>query len=164
MAIVGSRTVTVFTENASIQDRKCVIIDAGHGGVDGGATSCSGVLESEINLQIALKLDDLMHLLGMKTIMIRTTDCSVYTEGISIAAKKVSDLKQRVKIINNSKNAIVLSIHQNFFPDSRYSGAQVFYSNTDSSSMLARKLQNTFVDTIPSALWFAPKRMESPKS
>ena len=147
-AIAGNKVITVISENAPIRQRKCVIIDAGHGGEDGGATSCTGVLESTINLEIALRLDDLMHFLGIDTIMIRKTDESVYTEGNSIAAKKVSDLKQRVKIVNETENAILISIHQNHFSDSRYSGGQVFYSATPGSEQLAKKLQTAIVQTL----------------
>lgn len=124
-------------------NRSCVIIDAGHGGVDGGAVSCTGVYESDINLEISQKLNDLMHLLGINTKMIRTEDISIYSSGDSIAAKKISDLKERVKIVNSTKNGILISIHQNYFTDSRYRGAQVFYSKN--SSALAKQLQNDFV-------------------
>jgi len=125
-----------------------VIIDAGHGGVDGGSTSCTGVLESAINLEIALKLEDLLHLLGIDTLMIRTTDCSVYTKGETIAAKKVSDLKERARIVNGTENAVLISIHQNHFSDSRYYGAQVFYAPTAGSSILAKQLQSALITTL----------------
>ena len=148
VAAAGSRTVTAYSENAIMDDRRCIIIDAGHGGVDGGATSCTGVLESAINLEIALRLDDLSQLLGMRTVMIRRTDCSVYTEGESIAAKKVSDLKNRVDIVNKTDDAILVSLHQNYYSDSRYSGAQVFYAKEEGSAVLARELQSAFVATI----------------
>ena len=144
----GSKAITTISENAAIKDRQCVIIDAGHGGVDGGATSCTGVLESTLNLEIALRLNDLMHLLGIKTVMVRTTDKSIHTEGESIAAKKVSDLKARVKLANNTENALLISIHQNYFSDPRYSGAQVFYANTAGSDVLAKQLQETFKNTM----------------
>ena len=150
-ATIGtSKVITVVSQNAPIIDRTKVIIDAGHGGVDGGATSCTGVLESQINLEIALKLDDLMHLLGYDTIMIRTTDCSVYTQGKTIAAKKVSDLKERVRIANQTENAMLISIHQNQFTDSRYSGAQVFYAKTSGSEQLAKQMQASFIETLNS--------------
>lgn len=142
------RVVTAMSENAVVTDRKVIIIDAGHGGVDGGATSCTGVLESNINLEIALKLDDLLHLLGMKTQMIRTTDCSVYTQGDTIAAKKVSDLKERVRMVNEAENAVLVSIHQNYFDDGRYSGAQVFHTNNTDSKTLADMLQKAFISTL----------------
>jgi N-acetylmuramoyl-L-alanine amidase len=105
-------------------------------------------LESEINLQIALRLDDLLHLIGIKTIMTRKIDQSIHTEGKSIAAKKVSDLKQRVKIVNGSENSTLVSIHQNYFADSRYSGAQVFYAPTVGSEKLANQLQKTLQNTL----------------
>lgn len=146
--ILGNRIITVISENAPIENRHCFIIDAGHGGVDGGAVSCTGVYESHINLQIALRLDDLMHLLGMETKMIRTTDISVYTSGESIAAKKVSDLKERVRIVNETANATLLSIHQNHYSDSYYSGAQTFYPNTPGSEELAKMLQAEFIKTL----------------
>lgn len=144
IALWGSRTATVIAENSPILDRKCIVIDAGHGGVDGGAVSCTGVPESQINLEIALRLEDLCHLLGLKTKMIRTTDCSVYTQGSSIASKKVSDLKERVRIINETDNAILVSIHQNKFVQSKYSGAQVFYAPTEDSIALAEAIQNKY--------------------
>lgn len=147
-AIGGNRTVSVITEKQIHKPQNYFIIDAGHGGVDGGATSCNGVLESRINLDIALRLDDLLHLLGMHTIMIRTEDVSIYTEGESIASKKVSDLKNRVRIINQTNNAILVSIHQNHFYDQRYSGAQVFYAKTAGSSDLAQKMQTQLVNTL----------------
>lgn len=147
-ALWGSRTVTVMAENAPLEGRKCIIIDAGHGGEDGGATSCTGILESAMNLEIALRLDDLFHLLGYDTAMIRTTDISVYTQGETIAQKKVSDLKQRVSLINQTENALLVSIHQNHFSDSRYSGAQVFFAPNAGSESLAKALQASFVETV----------------
>lgn len=142
----GSNAVTVMVENAPLENRTCVVIDAGHGGVDGGATSCTGVLESKFNLDIALRLNDMMHFLGYKTLMIRTTDISVYTEGETIAAKKVSDLKNRVKTVNGTENALLVSIHQNTFSDQRYSGAQVFYGKDAQGRGLADSLQSALIE------------------
>lgn len=147
-ASIGSRVVTVISETAPLENRKTIIIDAGHGGEDGGATSCTGVLESKINLEIALRLEDALHLLGINTQMIRRTDVSVYTNGNTIAAKKVSDLKERVRMVNEAEGAVLLSIHQNYFSDSRYSGAQVFYAPTDGSEELAKAMQTALVATL----------------
>lgn len=147
-ACIGNQAISVLSEEQVVPDRSCIIIDAGHGGLDGGAISCTGVLESGINLQIVLRLNDLLHLLGYNTIMIRTTDISVYTDGVTIAQKKVSDLKERVRIINSTEKAILISIHQNQFSDSRYSGAQVFYAGTPGSEILAKQLQDNFISTI----------------
>lgn len=125
-----------------------IIIDAGHGGEDGGATSCTGKLESVYNLEIARKLNDLMHLLGLHTKMVRTSDTSVYTQGNSIAEKKVSDLNYRVKLVNETENAILVSIHQNTFPDGQYRGAQVFYAPKGEGKDLAEQLQTALVQTL----------------
>lgn len=140
----GNRMVDTFSETEPIRRQQCILIDAGHGGVDGGAISCSGIPESRYNLEIALRLEDLFHLLGYETRMIRREDISIYTKGETIAQKKVSDLKQRVRIANETENAILLSIHQNHFPDPRYSGAQVFYAASGRSQQLAAKLQSAF--------------------
>ena len=144
----GDKAVTVMVANSPIPNRTTVVIDAGHGGIDGGATSCTGVLESQINLQIALRLDDLLNFLGYDTLMVRTTDTSVYTEGKTIAAQKVSDLKQRVKLVNSQEDALLVSIHQNTFSDSQYSGAQVFYAKDEDSKLLAQRMQSAFVETL----------------
>ena len=141
----GSQAVTTLGESAPVAREHTIIIDAGHGGIDGGATSCTGILESTINLQIALRLDDLMHFLGYQTYMIRTTDTSIYTQGNTIAAQKVSDLKERVRIVNETEDAILISIHQNTFSDSRYGGAQVFYPKTDGSKELASAMQGALI-------------------
>ena len=141
----GSRAVTVFAENSPPERDHTIIVDAGHGGVDGGATSCTGKLESRFNLEIALRLEDMLHFLGHETKMIRREDVSVYTKGDTIAAKKASDLKERVRIVNETENGLLLSIHQNHFPDSKYAGAQVFYSCGEDSRILAGKLQAAFV-------------------
>ena len=144
----GCRTVSVMVEAAPLKRGNCIIIDAGHGGEDGGATSCRGVLESTYNLEISLRLNDLLHLLGYDTRMTRTTDTSIYTKGETIAQKKISDLKERVRIVNKTENALLLSIHQNNFTDSRYSGAQVFYAGTEGSAQLAKLLQEKLVSTL----------------
>lgn len=148
IALFTSYSVTVYNETSPLQFQKTFIIDAGHGGVDGGATSCTGILESHINLQIAGRLNDFMHLLGMNTLMIRTENVSVYTEGNTIAAKKVSDIKERIRRINQTKNAVLISIHQNHFTDPKYYGAQVFYGSHNHSRNFAQSMQQGFADLL----------------
>lgn len=155
--LLGNRAVMVFSENT--QPRKIVIIDAGHGGIDSGAVSCTGIYESHLNLQIASRLRDLSHLLGMSTIMIRDTDSSLHSEGNTIAAQKVSDIRERVRIVNTTPNAILISIHQNTFQDSRYSGTQVFYNNQPGSKDMAEKLQVAFKQTLNGRNNRQPKRI-----
>ena len=141
VSFVINREVTTLAELTPLTDRRCIIIDAGHGGIDGGATSCTGVLESKLNLEVAARLNDLLHLLGIETKMIRTEDISIYTEGETIAAKKVSDLKARVKIVNEMPNCTLVSIHMNYFPDNQYNGPQVFCSSNTTSKDLAYAVQ-----------------------
>lgn len=150
MAIVfcGNRAVMTISESLPIQRKNCIVIDPGHGGEDGGAISVSGKLESAYNLEISLILNDLLNLLGYDTVMTRNSDISIYTTGDTLAGKKASDLKERVKIVTQTPNAILLSIHQNYFPDGRYSGAQVFYANSNNSKELAKVMQQKFVETL----------------
>ena len=148
IALWGSDAVNVMVNNTPVAGRTCIVIDAGHGGIDGGATSCTGVLESQLNLEISLRLNDLLNFLGYKTEMIRTTDTSIYTEGNTIAAQKVSDLKQRVKLVNSLDDALLISIHQNTFTDSKYAGAQVFYAKDDISKALASTVQNRLIEIL----------------
>ena len=145
---VGSRTVTVMAQQKPVAREHTVVIDAGHGGEDGGAVSCTGVGEKQLNLEIALKLRDLLHLLGHRTRMIRTDDRSVYTAGDTIARRKVSDLKERVRMVEETAGALLVSIHQNLFPDARYSGAQVFYGRAGEGQALADTLQTAFRNTV----------------
>ena len=118
-----------------------VVVDAGHGGEDGGALSARGDRESDINLSVALRLEQLLALCGMKTELIRRTDTSVGTEGSSISEKKVSDLKQRVRLVQETANPILISIHQNHFSEPKYRGAQVFYAASGGSEALANSTQ-----------------------
>ena len=144
----GSDAVTVISQNQPPEREHKIIIDAGHGGIDGGATSCTGVPESAINLEISLRLNDLMHFLGYETVMIRKTDISIHIDGNTIAAQKLSDLKERVRIVNKTDGGVLVSIHQNTFSDSRYGGAQVFYGDTVGSKELAGSLQSLFTRSL----------------
>lgn len=148
LTLVMGRSVTVMLEQQPVPRGKCVIIDAGHGGPDGGATSISGTLESHLNLEISRRLRDMCNLFGINVIMIRDEDRSVHTEGESIAQRKISDLKNRVQTVNNYQNQILVSIHQNYFTNSKYYGAQVFYANTEHSAELAEIMQASLVENL----------------
>ena len=145
---LGSAVTSAVVQRIPVERDHTVVIDAGHGGEDGGAVSISGKPESIYNLEIALKLNDLFHLLGYRTKMIRDQDISVYRNGKTLAEKKVSDLKERVRMVNDTEGAILVSIHQNMFSDSRYHGAQVFYGPKGEGQALAERLQETFCQTL----------------
>lgn len=120
-------------------ERRVIIIDAGHGGPDGGTTGVAGTGEAELNLQIARRLERLLTLFGCDTVMTRKDSGSLATEGDTIRRKKQSDLRNRVEMVNAVPNGILVSIHQNHFPDGRYYGPQVFYSGEAKS--LAEMMQ-----------------------
>lgn len=104
---------------------KVIVIDAGHGGEDGGVVGSAGVKESEINLAIAKKLKTCLENGGYRVIMTRSNDSGLY--GAVTSNKKLADMKKRKEIILGAKPDLVVSIHQNYFPSSYVSGAQVFY-------------------------------------
>ena len=120
--------------SATANNEWVLVIDAGHGGEDGGASTASGKKESEINLEIALKMESLMGFLGVNTHLTRQDDRSLHNgDAKTLHEKKVSDLKNRVAEVNSFSNAFLLSIHQNYFPDSQSDGAQVFSNDGDVS-------------------------------
>ncbi len=120
-----------------------IIIDAGHGGEDGGAVAVDGTYEKDINLQISLKLNDLLSVFGYKTHLIRTTDTAIHTSGNTIRERKVSDIRNRTATMDLYENCIYLSIHQNKYSDGRIWGTQTFYSaNFDESREIAQLIQN----------------------
>lgn len=135
---------------ASVTPVQTVVIDAGHGGVDSGAVSADGIMEKNINLDIALKLNDILTSYGIKTVMIRSADTDISDAGCeSIREKKVSDIHNRFDIVNQTADSILVSIHQNFYEEPKYSGTQVFYSpNNDESRLLAECIQQSVVSSL----------------
>lgn len=119
-----------------------LVLDAGHGGEDGGAVSLSGVPESQINLSIVLRLDQLLGLYGQAPVLLRSEDRSLHDEGAeTLREKKATDLHNRAAIVSETENAVLLSVHQNTFPDAQYHGAQVFFADTDLSQPFAELTQ-----------------------
>ena len=126
-----------------------VVVDPGHGGEDGGASSADGALESHINLAVATRLYDMLRFTGQRTIMTRSTEDAIYTEGDTIRARKVSDTHNRVSIVNHAENAVLLSIHQNSLPSSPAThGAFVFWNQEAGAEELAGVMQDTLNCTI----------------
>ena len=119
-----------------------LILDAGHGGEDGGAVSVTGVPESRVNLEIVQKLRDTLALYGVDPVVLREEDVSLHDpEASTLREKKRSDLKNRVRAVEAVEGGALLSIHQNSYPGSQYRGAQVFYAPTGGSRELAELLQ-----------------------
>jgi len=135
----------VSTPQAS--DNVVIVLDAGHGGIDGGGTSVNGILEKDINLSILLKVRDLCRSFGYNVVVTRDTDKSIHDDGVKgIGNQKRSDMDNRLKIFNKYDNSINISIHQNLFTQPQYKGAQMFYAPTNpANEKLARIMQNEFV-------------------
>ena len=114
-----------------------LVIDPGHGGEDGGAVAADGTPEAELNLQISLRLHALARLCGVQTAMTRQSEHIEYpTDAGTVSARKTADQKQRVEMINGIPNAVLISVHQNWFPTSSPHGAQVLYADTPRSQAL----------------------------
>lgn len=127
-----------------------VIVDAGHGGEDGGAVALDNSAEKMYNLDIALKLQKILEINGFRVIMTRRDDVMTCDEGLeSIRSKKISDIRNRFKIIEENPDAVFVSIHQNKFSDSVQHGTQVFYSgNNPQSKVLADSIQQTVTENL----------------
>lgn len=118
-----------------------LIIDAGHGGEDGGAVSAGGISEKDLNLSVALTLSDMLRSAGYRVVLTRNDDSMLYTDKEK-GSLKMQDLKSRIELANNIENGIFVSIHMNKFSQEKYSGLQVFYSNNSRySTDLAQKIQ-----------------------
>lgn len=150
-AIISAyKSDTVYEENDSKKNSPLIILDAGHGGEDGGAVAKDGTEEQYLNLDITLKLNEELKKLGYQTLLTRADDNSIHdADANTVRARKVSDIHNRMKIIEAHPDCIFVSIHQNFFTESKYNGAQVFYSpNNSDSSRLARCIQQSIVSAI----------------
>ena len=139
---IGEDLLSISVNN--LPQNKIIIIDAGHGGEDSGAVGVTGVLEKDLNLQMALQIGAAFEEKGYVVVYTRTDDRLLYTEDENIyGIRKISDLKNRVKVAERYPEAILVSIHMNSFGSSKYSGLQVYYSeNKEESRILADTIQN----------------------
>ena len=128
----------------ALRGRGPLILDAGHGGEDGGAVSLTGVPESRINLEIVLKLRDMLGRYGVDPVLLREEDISLHNEDAdTLREKKRSDLKNRTAAIEAVEGGTLISIHQNTYTSSHYRGSHVFYAPTEGSQALAEHVQNS---------------------
>lgn len=129
-----------------------VVIDAGHGGVDGGAVARDGTAESGINLAIALRLRELFLFCGEVPLMTRETEDSLHSgDAVTIREMKVSDLKNRVALVNAQPRAVLISIHQNSLPEApSVRGAQVFYNAVSGADGYALPVQEALNEAVNS--------------
>ncbi|NFN18005.1 N-acetylmuramoyl-L-alanine amidase CwlD [Clostridium botulinum] len=136
--ILGIPTRVLAEENKS---KHVIVIDPGHGGIDGGAQSKNGTVEKDINLSISLKLKNQLEELGYRVYLTREDDSE-------LDKKKVNDLNARCNMKKEKNCEVFISIHQNMFPQPKCFGAQVWYSNNEKSKVLADNIQNSLKTNI----------------
>lgn len=124
-----------------------IVIDAGHGGEDGGCEG-NGLVEKDLNLDISMRLASLLREAGVNVVMTRETDILLYDKNSDYEGKKkVQDVRRRLEIATEQENAVLVSIHMNYFAETKYSGLQVWYSKNDSKSRILANLIQTEVKT-----------------
>lgn len=143
LLLIGNNTQTAEVFN--YVDNRTLVIDPGHGGHDGGALGIDGTKESGLNLEIAMRLNDISALFGIRTVMTRIddtplTDLSSYSEH--------QDLVRRTETANSELNAVLISIHQNTFPTPLPSGVEVLYADTADSKRLGELIQKNIISAI----------------
>ena len=154
MIAIYSLNMNVDTQATTVAnkttEKRNVIIDAGHGGEDPGKISNSGLKEKELNLNIALKVKELLEKDQYNVIMTRQEDKLVYSQGTTdIYYKRLQDLTRRKEIMDNSGADIVVSIHTNSFPQAQYYGAQTFYpADSPESKRLAECIQKSMRENV----------------
>jgi N-acetylmuramoyl-L-alanine amidase len=143
----NKKTVTTVALPVS---NKVIVLDAGHGVPDEGAESSNGTTEAESNLKITLKVQNLLEQSGATVILTRSDENAIYDlDSKTLKQKKISDIKNRVKIGNESSADIFVSIHLNKIPQQQYWGWQTFYKDGNSEGIrLAKSIQNSLNETI----------------
>lgn len=136
-----------YKKSIQKDDVVTIILDAGHGGKDGGASSASGIVEKEITLSVAKKVEDYLKLQGFNVIMTRTDDYDLAEA--SAKKRKQQDLTKRVQIMNGNGNTLAVSIHANAIPNSKWTGAQTFY---DPKSIENKQLATAIMTSMKSNL------------
>ena len=137
-------------QTAARYESRTVILDAGHGGEDGGAVAPDGTNEKDINLQITDAIALYFDLFGVPYQMTRTEDTLIGDNSLpTVRERKVSDIHTRMDMVEKTDGALLLSIHQNYYVAEKYSGTQVFYApDAPGSCELAETLQRTIIDSL----------------
>ena len=152
VAFLSSKGYSIVNTSSKINNISTIIIDAGHGGFDGGAVAFDGTIEKDINLNIALCLADMLKAAGYNVVLTRQTDNSTETidsQTNSIAKRKKNDLENRLQLMNDYPDGIFVSIHLNKFTTTAAKGSQVFYnSKIESSKLLGEEIQGSIIQML----------------
>lgn len=146
LALCARVTEGAIPASAEVSEKPVIVLDAGHGGLDSGAVGKTGVLEKDVNLSVVKHLQQLLEMSGFKTVLTRTEDISIYDAGVEgIRNQKLSDMDNRLEIVQSYPDSIFLCIHQNNYTDPQYFGGQMFYNNNNPNNRtLAQIMQNRF--------------------
>lgn len=146
LAVCARFTERALPTAATPSNKPVVVLDAGHGGLDSGAVGVTGVLEKNVNLSIVLTLREMLEMSGFQVVLTRDEDISIYDNGVEgIRNQKISDMDNRLKIVQSYPDSIFLCIHQNNFTDPKYFGGQMFYNNNNPTNRtLAQIMQRKF--------------------
>lgn len=147
LTVKNSVAYVVSTRVEEDNKKKCVVIDAGHGGFDPGKVGINGALEKDINLEVAKKVQQFLEAEDIEVIMTRETEAGLYTE--SDSNKKVQDMKKRIEIMEQVNPVVTVSIHQNSYHEEYVHGAQVFYyAASKEGKRLAEILQKNLIESV----------------
>lgn len=136
--------------STNVAKTKCIVLDAGHGGEDGGAVSKSGIVEKDLNLAITLKVKELLEDSDIQVILTRDSDVMLSDNtSAKIAKRKVEDINKRIEITNSSNADMLVSIHMNSFPKNYCKGWQIFYQENNSvGEEIAVLIQNNIKEVL----------------
>ena len=150
-AVFFSRNTGTVPAMDSPCGKPTIVIDPGHGGEDGGAIGLDGVRESRINLAVSLRMDSLLGLFGWPCVLTRMEESIEYPpDAVSVKKRKQADLERRVQLVNNLSDPVLISIHQNKYPDVGPQGAQVLYRDDADSICLAGFVQGRLKEALES--------------
>lgn len=144
VAVMVWKGTARYTAGRAAEDSPCVVLDAGHGGDDPGKVGINGALEKDLNLEIALLVKKYLEMDDIRVVMTRETADGLYDAKAS--NKKVQDMKQRIRMIEEAAPVVTVSIHQNSYHEEYVHGAQVFYyTGSSEGKKLAEKIQNRLI-------------------
>lgn len=147
--VISFRNSALPAVSGAVEEgKRIVVIDSGHGGADGGCVGVNGCVEKDINLAIAKDLEQLLKMSGFSVVMTRSEDVSIYDDGVEgLRNQKISDMENRLKIIQSYPDSLFISIHQNQYTEPEYFGGQIFYTTNNPGNLkLAQLLQEGFAE------------------
>lgn len=151
IASIAGSTENVQETAVGTVPKKVIVLDAGHGGADGGCVGVNGVYEKDINLSIVKYLGTLLDFAGYEVVYTRDEDVSIYDNGVEgLRNQKISDMENRLEIVKSYPDSVFISVHQNQYVKPEYFGGQMFYTTNNSGNFrFATIMQGLFAELQP---------------